>query len=78
MDELPKANGIDMLGGMNNGVVVEKADTHSPDNESLEFSTEVMISELLSHILGGADGVSPIPHDHETSEIVVFFVADDI
>jgi len=61
---------IDMLGGVSNGVAVEKMDTPVADNESLVFMIEMIISELLSQILGGADGISPVPHDHETSGIV--------
>lgn len=60
-----------MLGGVSNGVAVEKMDTPVADNESLTLMTKMMIRELLSQILGGADGISPIPHDHETSEIVI-------
>lgn len=47
---------IDMLGGVSNGVAVEKMDTPVADNESLVFMIEMIISELLSQILGGADG----------------------
>ena len=46
---------IDMLGGVSNGVAVEKMDTPVADNESLVFMIEMIISELLSQILGGAD-----------------------
>lgn len=42
---------IDMLGGVSNGVAVEKMDTPVADNESLVFMIEMIISELLHKFL---------------------------